>query len=209
MQSLHRAIKEMRNQGDAMTIPTHTLTRTVNGAALPRVGRWDIDPEHTSAEFVARHLMVTKVRGAFGTLAGYIDVAENPEESQVEIVIVAASVSTGAEDRDTHIKSEDFFDVESYPEIRFVSTAVQPSGGSWKLTGDLTIKGVTKPVILDFEFHGISDDPWGNSKAAFSASTAVMREEWGLNWNAALDSGGVLVSKKIIIEFEVQAALAS
>lgn len=192
-----------------MTIPTHTLTRTSDSRILPQVGRWEIDPEHTSAEFVARHLMVTKVRGVFGAVTGYIDVAENPEESQVEIVIEAASISTGSEDRDIHVKSEDFFDVGVYPEIRFVSTAVQPSGGSWKLTGDLTIKDVTKPIILDFEFHGVTDDPWGNSKATFSASTAVMREEWGLNWNVALDSGGVLVSKKIVIEIEVQASLAS
>lgn len=192
-----------------MTNPTHRLTRSVDGADLPRVGQWEIDPEHTSAGFVARHLMVTKVRGTFSALAGYIDVAENPEDSLVEIVIEAASISTGAEDRDTHIKSEDFLDVENYPEIRFVSTAVQPSGGSWKLIGDLTIKGITNPVSLNFEFYGVSDDPWGNSKATFSASTTVMREEWGLNWNVALDSGGVLVSKKIIIEIEVQASLGS
>ncbi|MEE8486335.1 MAG: YceI family protein [Acidimicrobiia bacterium] len=192
-----------------MTIPTHTLTRTIDGAVLPRVGRWDIDPAHTMAEFVARHLMVTKVRGVFGAVTGYIDVAENPEDSRVEIVIEAASVSTGSEDRDTHLKSEDFFDVETYPEIRFVSTAVQPDGVSWKLIGDLTIRGVTKPVTLDFEFHGVADDPWGASKGAFSATTEVMREDWGLNWNVALDSGGVLVSKKIVFEIEVQASPAS
>jgi polyisoprenoid-binding protein YceI len=192
-----------------MTIATHTLTRTVDGAELPAVGRWQIDPAHTSAEFVGRHLMVTKVRGGFGTVSGHIDVSENPSLSSVEVTIETASVSTGAEDRDNHVKSEDFFDVENFPEIQFVSTAIEPNGGSWKLAGDLTIKNVTKPVVLDFTFVGIVDDPWGNSKAAFSATTEVMREDWGLNWNVALDSGGVLVSKKIAIEIEVQASPAS
>lgn len=192
-----------------MTVATHSLTRTVNGAVVPGVGRWDIDPAHTSAEFIGRHLMVTKVRGGFGSVSGTIVVAETPEDSKVEIVIETASVSTGSEDRDTHIKSEDFFDVENHPEMRFVSTSVETNGGSWKLVGDLTIKGVTKPVTLDFDFAGIVDDPWGNPKAAFSATTEIMRDDWGLSWNVPLDSGGVLVSKKIVIEIEVQASPAS
>lgn len=192
-----------------MTVATHSLTRTVNGAIVPGIGRWDIDPAHTSAEFVGRHLMVTKVRGGFGSVSGTIVVSETPEDSKVEIVIETASVSTGSEDRDTHIKSEDFFDVENHPEMRFVSTSVDTNGGSWKLVGDLTIKGVTKPVTLDFDFAGIVDDPWGNPKAAFSATTEIMRDDWGLSWNVPLDSGGVLVSKKIVIEIEVQASPAS
>lgn len=192
-----------------MTVATHSLTRTVNGAVVPGVGRWDIDPAHTSAEFIGRHLMVTKVRGGFGSVSGTIVVSETPEDSKVEIVIETASVSTGSEDRDTHIKSEDFFDVENHPEMRFVSTSVETNGGSWKLVGDLTIKGVTKPVTLDFDFAGIVDDPWGNPKAAFSATTEIMRDDWGLSWNVPLDSGGVLVSKKIVIEIEVQASPAS
>ncbi|MFV1999015.1 MAG: YceI family protein [Acidimicrobiia bacterium] len=192
-----------------MSVQTHSLTRTVDGATVPGVGRWDIDPAHTSAEFVGRHLMVTKVRGGFGGVAGFIEVAEDLRDSKVEIVIETASVSTGAEDRDAHIKSEDFFNVEVFPEMRFTSTDVQPNGDSWKLIGDLTIKDVTKPVVLDFEFLGIIDDPWGNPKAAFSATAEVFREDWGLNWNVALDAGGVLVSKKITIEIEVQASPAS
>ncbi len=192
-----------------MTVATHPLTRTVDGAVVPGVGRWDIDPAHTSAEFVGRHLMVTKVRGGFGSVSGSIEVSETPEDSKVEIIIETASVSTGSEDRDTHIKSEDFFDVENFPEMRFVSTGVESDGGSWKLVGDLTIKDVTKPVTLDFEFAGIVDDPWGNAKAAFSAKTKIMRDDWGLSWNVPLDSGGVLVSKKITIEIEVQASPAS
>ncbi len=192
-----------------MTVATHSLSRTVNGAVVPGVGRWEIDPAHTSAEFVGRHLMVTKVRGGFGSVSGTIVVSETPEDSKVEIVIETASVSTGSEDRDTHVKSEDFFDVENHPEMRFVSTSVETNGGSWKLVGDLTIKGVTKPVTLDFDFAGIVDDPWGNPKAAFSATTEIMRDDWGLSWNVPLDSGGVLVSKKIVIEIEVQASPAS
>ncbi|MCL1588655.1 MAG: YceI family protein [Actinomycetia bacterium] len=187
----------------------HPLTRTVDGANVPSVGRWNIDPSHTSAEFVGRHLMVTKVRGGFGAVTGTIDVSEDPRESSVAIVIETVSVSTGDDDRDGHIKSGDFFDVETYPEMRFVSTAVEPSGSSWKLTGDLTIKDATKPVAINFDFNGIVDDPWGNSKAAFSGTAEILREDWGLNWNVALDAGGVLVSKKIAIEIEVQAAPAS
>lgn len=192
-----------------MTIATHKLTRIVDGAIVPSGGRWDIDPAHTSAEFVGRHLVVTKVRGAFASVAGTIEVAENPEDSKVEIVIQTASVSTGAEERDTHLKSEDFFDVENFPEIRFLSTAIQPNGGSWKLIGDLTIKDVTKPVTLDFDFAGIIDDPWGNAKTAFSATAEIMRDDWGLTWNVALDAGGVLVSNKIVIEIQAQASPAS
>jgi polyisoprenoid-binding protein YceI len=192
-----------------MTTATHTLSRTVDTAAVPSAGRWEIDPAHTSAEFVGRHLMVTKVRGSFQNVSGSIVVADDPLESEVEVVIDATSLSTGSADRDGHLKSADFFDVENYPEIRFVSTSVRSNGSSWKLEGDLTIKDVTKPVELDFEFMGLVDDPWGNSKAAFSASTEILREDWGLNWNVALESGGLLVSKKIVIEIEVQASPAS
>ena len=192
-----------------MPITEHALTRNVDGVTVPAVGRWTIDPSHTSAEFVGRHLMVSKVRGGFGAVTGTIDVAETLRDSSVEIVIETASVSTGDDDRDGHIKSPDFFDVENFPEMRFVSTAVEPDGGSWKLTGALTIKDVTKPVTIDFDFNGIVDDPWGNSKAAFSGTAVILREDWGLNWNVALDAGGVLVSKKIAIEIEVEAAPAS
>jgi polyisoprenoid-binding protein YceI len=152
--------------------------------------------------------MVSKVRGGFSDIAGTIIVGEDPAESSVEVTIPVATVSTGTEDRDTHLKSEDFFDVEQFPAISFSSTSVEPSGSSWKLSGDLTIRNVTRPVTLDFEFLGISTDPWGNAKAAFSASTEVEREEWGLTWNVPLEGGGVLVSKTIKLEIEAQAAMA-
>jgi polyisoprenoid-binding protein YceI len=191
------------------TSVTHPLIRIVDGAELPAVGTWNIDTAHTSTEFVARHLMVTKVRGGFASVTGTIQVADDPADSLVEVVIDAASVSTGAPDRDEHLKGADFLDVGSYPEMRFVSTAIEPSGRTWKLTGDLTIKKVTRPVTLDLEFVGIVDDPWGNAKAAFAATTEINREDWGLTWNVALETGGVLVSKKITIEIEAQATIAA
>lgn len=182
-------------------------TRTIDGREVPAVGTWTIDPTHTQAEFVARHLMVSKVRGGFATIDGSIVVAEDPSDSTVEIVIDASSVSSGTADRDAHITSEDFFDVATYPQIRFASTFVEPKGSDWLLHGDLTIKDVTKPITLDFSFLGIISDPWGNAKAVFSASTQVEREDWGLTWNVPLEGGGVLVSKTIKLEIEAQAAL--
>lgn len=192
-----------------MTLEMHSLTRTVENQVVPAKGEWKIDPAHTSVEFVGRHLMVTKVRGSFSEVSGTVTVADDPLDSAVSVTIATGSVSTGSQDRDGHLVSPDFFDVENYPEMGFVSTGVRASGDGWILDGDLTIKGVTRPVSLDFEFTGIVDDPWGNSKAAFSASTEILREEWDLSWNVALESGGVLVSKMIAIEIEVQAALAS
>jgi polyisoprenoid-binding protein YceI len=192
-----------------MSTTTQDLTRTVDGAAVPASGTWAIDGSHTSAEFVARHLMVAKVRGGFGSVSGTIEVAEDSAASRVEVVIDTSSVSTADADRDGHIKSPDFFDVENYPEMRFVSTAVRPNGASWVLVGDLTIKDITKPVTLEFDFVGLATDPWGNQKAAFSATTTINREDWDLNWNVALDAGGVLVSKKVNIEIEMQAVPAN
>lgn len=192
-----------------MTTATHALTRTIDGDKIvPTEGTWQIDPAHSSVEFLARHLMVTKVRGSFADVTGTIDVAENPLDSSLSVTIATGSVSTGAADRDGHLVSPDFFDVAAYPEMTFVSTGVAENGDAWILNGDLTIKGITKPVELDFQFMGLVDDPWGNPKAAFSGSTEIVREEWGLTWNVSLDSGGVLVSKKITIEIEVQATPA-
>ena len=188
-----------------MASALHNLTRSIDGTVVPAAGKWDIDPAHTSTEFVGRHLMISKVRGGFESVGGTITVAEDLTESTVEIVIGTTSITTGAADRDGHLKSADFFDVETYPEMKFASTAVRPNGASWVLEGDLTIKDVTRPVALDFDFLGLVDDPWGNPKAAFSATTEIVREDWGLNWNVALEAGGVLVSKKIAIEIEVQA----
>lgn len=192
-----------------MTTEAHPLTRTVDGKLVPAAGTWQIDPAHTSVEFVARHLMVTKVRGRFPDVSGTIEVGDSLLDSAVSVTIATGTVTTGAADRDRHLVSPDFFDVDNHPQMTFVSTGVRSNGDAWTLDGDLTIKGVAKPVALDFDFAGLVDDPYGNAKAAFSASAEIMREDWDLNWNVALETGGVLVSKKIAIEIEIQTTLAS
>jgi polyisoprenoid-binding protein YceI len=151
--------------------------------------------------------MVARVRGTFEEFTGNIVVAENPVESRVEFEAKAASVTTGTADRDTHLRSPDFLDAEQYPLITFVSTAIAPAGDDWKLTGDLTIRGLTKPVTFDMSFEGAMTDPYGNSKAAFRAVGEIDRKEWGLSWNVPLEGGGVLVSEKFKLEFDVEAGL--
>jgi polyisoprenoid-binding protein YceI len=170
-------------------------------------GAYAIDPTHSRIGFVARHAMVTKVRGSFNEFegSGTFD-AENPGGSQLRLTIQAASIDTRNADRDGHLKSNDFFDMETYPEITFVSTSVeQVDDGNYRVTGDLAIKGVTKPVTVDFEYTGNAVDPYGNTRIGFEGSTTVNRKDWGINWNAALDAGGVLVSEKVTLEFEVSA----
>jgi len=182
--------------------------RSTGQSGLPAPGEWQIDPSHSSVEFVVRHLVVGKSRGRFADFSGKIQVAEVPEQSSVEVVIQAASIDTRDERRDGHLRSADFFEVDSYPTIEFRSTAVEPHGDTWKVTGDLTIKGRPRPVVLDVELGGLVTDPWGNSRAAFSASTEVDREDWGLTWNQALEGGGLLVGKKARIELEIEAVAA-
>ena len=189
-----------------MTQTMESPVRQIAGRAVPTAGRWQIDGAHTSVEFVARHLMVTKVRGAFADVSGTIEVGDDPLESRVTVALQTNSITTGDESRDAHLRSQDFFDVERHPEMTFSSTKVRADGDAWILDGDLTIKGVTRPVSLDVAFLGTVEDPWGNTKAAFSATTEIEREDWGLTWNVALDSGGLLVSKKISIEIELQAS---
>jgi polyisoprenoid-binding protein YceI len=180
-------------------------TRTLDGVVVPAPGTFAIDPAHTRVGFVARHLMVTKVRGAFPEVEGTIVVAPDPAASSAQAVLKTATLTTGNADRDTHLRSGDFFDVERFPTIRFASTRVQRSGDGFEVTGDLTIKDVTKPVVLDVEVDGVATDPWGGERLAVTATVEVDREEWGLTWNVALESGGVLVSKKIKLEIEAQA----
>lgn len=180
----------------------------MSDVTLPEPGTWQLDPAHTSIEFVARHLMVTKVRGGFGSFTGSIEITENPIDTKIEIEVQMDSVVTGSADRDGHIKSADFFDVENYPTMKFVGTSIVAKDDGYELAGDLTVKGVTKPLTLSVEYLGVMTDPWGNAKAAFSASGEVNREDWGLTWNAPLEAGGVLVSKTAKIEIEVQAARA-
>jgi polyisoprenoid-binding protein YceI len=170
-------------------------------------GTYTIDPTHSRIGFVARHAMVTKVRGSFNEFegSGYFD-AENPAGSSLRLTIQAASIDTRNADRDGHLKSNDFFDMATYPEITFVSTAVeQADDTTYRVTGDLTIKGTTKPVVVDFEYAGTAVDPYNNQRIGFEGTTTVNRKDWGVNWNAALDAGGVLVGEKVTLEFEVSA----
>jgi len=169
-------------------------------------GDYTIDPTHTRLGFSARHAMVTTVRGQFTDFAGtaHIDTA-NPAASKVELTIRTGSIDTGVADRDGHLRSGDFFDAEANPEITFVSTRVERDGDDWTITGDLTIKGVAKPVTIEFESTGSARDPFGNLRVGFEGATTINRKDWGLTWNAALETGGVLVSEKIKLEFDVSA----
>jgi polyisoprenoid-binding protein YceI len=188
------------------TTETTPATRTVAGTEVPAAGEWTLDSSHSAVAFTGRHLMVTKVRGTFPVLDGAITIAEDPAESSVQVTIDLANVESGSADRDGHLRSADFFDTENHPTATFASTNLDWNGGEEaKLEGDLTIKGVTKPVVLDVEYGGVATDPWGGTRLGFSASTEVNREDWGLGWNVALEAGGVLVSKKIKLEIEVEA----
>ena len=190
-----------------MSAPATTpQTRDFDGIAIPTAGTFTLDASHTTAEFVARHLMVTKVRGRFTDISGKITITEDPLSSSVEATLATASISTGSADRDGHLISPDFLDVANYPEITFRSTGVKShDGNEFVLLGDLTIHGVTKQVELNVEFDGSVVNPWGQEVAAFSASTEIDREDFGMTWNVALETGGVLVSKKVVIEIEAQA----
>jgi polyisoprenoid-binding protein YceI len=173
-------------------------------------GTYNIDPAHTRIGFVARHAMVTKVRGSFHefTGSGHFD-AENPSASKLELTIQAKSIDTGNADRDNHLRSNDFFDMETYPEIHFVSTSVEKvDADNYKVTGDLTIKGETNPVTVDFELNGPVQDPWGMQRLGLDGKAVVNRKDWGINFNAALEAGGLLVSDKINLELDVAAVKA-
>jgi polyisoprenoid-binding protein YceI len=186
-----------------------TTTRQFEGVEIPQPGTFAIDAAHSSVSFVARHLMVTKVRGSFPEVSGTITLGEDPLASSVDVTIATASITTGSPDRDGHVKGADFLDVENYPAITFVSTGVKGfKKGEFVLVGDLTIHGVTKQVELDAEFDGMLVNPWGKETVSFSATTEIDREDFGMTWNVALETGGVLVSKKIKIEISAQAQRA-
>ncbi|HLO61073.1 MAG TPA: YceI family protein [Bacteroidales bacterium] len=166
--------------------------------------KWVLDPSHSELLFKVKHLMITNVKGEFRKFNAEID-GEDFTKSKVKVVIDAGSVFTNEDNRDAHLKSADFFDVENHKEITFESKSVKKvDEETYKLTGDLSIKGITREVVLDAEFGGINKDPWGNEKAGFSLSGKINRKDWGLNWNAALETGGVLVSDDVRINGEVQ-----
>ncbi len=180
---------------------------TVTADRTQLTGDYTLDPAHTRIGFVARHAMVTKVRGAFNEFTGTARLdGENPERSSVELVIKAESIDTRNADRDGHLRSNDFLKMDEFPEITFRSTGVQPTGDdTFDVTGDLTIKGVTRSVTVPFSYEGQATDPFGNSRIGLEGSTTVNRQDFGITWNAALETGGFLVSDKVVLEFEVSA----
>lgn len=184
-----------------------TTTPTTAPALSDLTGTWTLDPSHTRIGFVARHAMVTKVRGSFNEFEGTAQVdGDNLAASKVEVTIQAASIDTRNADRDGHLKSNDFLAMDEYPTITFVSTDVKSTGpNSFDLTGDLTIKGTTQSVTVPFEYEGAATDPFGNLRAGFEGQVTVSRKDYGITWNAALETGGVLVGDKIVLEFEVSA----
>ena len=175
---------------------------------------WEIDPAHTTIEFAVKHMMFTTVRGRFKNFTGTVRVDErNPDLSGVDIDIEAASIDTGVADRDTHLRSADFLDVENHPRITFRSTGVDGAhakdGDHFRITGDLEIRGLAMPVTLEVTFEGVGKDPWGKQRSGFAARTEIDRREWGLRWNQALEAGGVLVANSVRIEIEAQAVKQS
>jgi polyisoprenoid-binding protein YceI len=186
------------------------MTSTLTPTSLT-TGTYTLDPSHSRLGFVARHAMVTKVRGAFNDFDATVEVdAENVSRSSARVVIKTGSIDTRNEQRDGHLRSNDFLDVEGYPEITFASTDVQWIGDDVvRVTGDLTIKGTSRPVTIDFTYEGTAVDPFGNVRVGFEGSVVINRRDWGVNWNAALEAGGVLVSDKVTLEFEVSAIKAA
>jgi len=182
------------------------MSSTATTTVLPSAGTWVIDASHSSVEFVARHLMVSKVRGRFAAFTGTVEVAESIEGSSVEVVIETASFDSGDAQRDGHVKSGDFLDVEQFPTMTFKASGPRAEGDGYVLPGHLTIRDTTLPIDLKVEALGVISDPWGNEKAAFSATTEIDREAFGITWNAALETGGVLVSNRVVVELDIQLA---
>jgi polyisoprenoid-binding protein YceI len=185
---------------------TSISTETTTTPTL--TGDWDIDPTHSRIGFAAKHAMVATVRGQFGSYSGEVHLdEETPANSTVRLEIDVTSVDTGNADRDNHLRTKDFFDLEAHPKMTFVSTKVEKTADDdvYTLIGDLTINGNTNPVAVDFELTGTSNDPWGNFRAGFEGKATINRRDWGLGWNVALDKGGVLVSEKVKLEFDISA----
>jgi polyisoprenoid-binding protein YceI len=170
---------------------------------------WQIDPAHSAVEFAVKHMMFTTLRGRFRDVKGTIEVDEqNLAKSVVDVAIAAASIDTGVADRDAHLRSADFLDADKFPTLTFKSKRIEGGPGSFKVVGDLTIRGVTKEVTLDAVHEGTGTDPWGNTRAGIRATTKIDRRDWGLVWNQALETGGILVANDLRIELEVQAVKA-
>jgi polyisoprenoid-binding protein YceI len=184
-----------------------TMSTTTAPALAELTGTYTLDPAHTRIGFVARHAMVTKVRGAFNEFEGTATIdGTDPALSHVQVAINAASIDTRNAQRDEHLRSNDFLAMAEYPQITFTSTSVSQTGDdTFEVTGDLTIKGVTNSITVPFEFEGAAKDPFGNERVGFEGSVTINRKDYGITWNAALETGGVLVSEKVTLEFEISA----
>jgi polyisoprenoid-binding protein YceI len=168
--------------------------------------RWDLDVSHSAIQFHVRHMVISKVHGRFARWSGHLDLDERDlTRSAVDVRIDAASIDTQVADRDAHLRSADFLDVASHPEMTFRSTRIEKAGDGYRVVGDLSIRGVTREVVLEAEFAGTGKDPWGNQRAGFSAKASIDRRDFGLVWNAALEAGGVLVGEKVEIAIELEA----
>ena len=187
------------------------MTATTTATAIPGyvAGTWTIDPVHSEVGFSVRHMMVSKVRGKFTTFSGQIVTGADPASSAVTAEIGMASIDTGNEQRDGHIKSADFFEVETYPTMTYRSTGVRLEGGEYILDGDLTLKGITKNVPLSLELNGFGPDPFGGTRAGFTATAEINRRDFGVNFNAALETGGAIVADKVALHLEIEAILAA
>ena len=181
---------------------TNTLTHS--SLTATHAGTWKVDPGHAEVGFVGRHFGLTKIRGRFVGVDGTVDIAPDVAESSVEVVIDMASVNSGDDTRDNHLRSADMFDVTVHPTATYRSTALTVAGDRARMDGELTLKGITRPVTLDVELLGAATDPWGNDRLVLSAHGRINREDWGLTWNVVLEAGGLLVSKEITLEIEVE-----
>ena len=181
-----------------------TNTLTSDSVVTTHAGTWKVDPGHAEVGFVGRHFGLTKIRGRFVGVDGAVVIAPEVEQSSVEVVIDMASVNSGDTTRDDHLRSADFFDVTVHPTATYRSTTLAVDGERARMQGDLTIKGVTRPVTLDVELLGAATDPWGNERLVLSGRGRINREDWGLTWNVVLEAGGLLVSKEITLEIEVE-----
>jgi len=185
---------------------TTVSSRTVNGVEYPAAGTYAIDTSHTRIGFAVRHMAVSKVRGDFADFSGTPELAEDPVDSTVSVTIQARSVDTRDANRDDHLRTGDFFDVENHPTWTFTSTSIRPvSATEWNVDGDLTIRGTTRPVTLDAVLEGVVQDPYGLHRVGFSAKTTIDREEFGVSFNGVLEAGGLVVGKRVDIEIEAEA----
>ena len=187
---------------------TTPITRIVDGTEVPAAGDYELDSSHSHVGFSVRHMMVSRTKGRFADVTGTIHIADDPLRSSVEVAIPVASIDTRDEARDGHLRSGDFFDAENHPLLGYRSTKVTPAGDRrWNVEGELTVRGVTRPVPLEVTFEGGAKDPWGGDRIGFTARAELDREAFGLTWNQALETGGVLVGKQVRIEIEAEAVL--